>query len=57
MTKLQELRIWNNKISDMSPLAGLTNLKTLWILNGNPLSEESMNTYIPQLKARGVQVM
>ncbi|GAG89902.1 unnamed protein product, partial [marine sediment metagenome] len=44
------------QISDISPLISLTSLRTLWILEGNPLSTESVNVYIPQLKERGVDV-
>jgi len=56
LTNLTQLRLWNNQISDISPLISLTKLRTLWILQGNHLSIESMNVYIPQLEERGVEV-
>jgi Leucine-rich repeat (LRR) protein len=57
LTKLKELRMWNNQVKDISSLISLNALKVLWILQGNPLSDESMNIYIPQLKMKGIQVM
>ena len=47
-----------NNISDISPLvenSGLSMGDTI-DLRGNPLSTESVNVYIPQLEARGVEV-
>jgi hypothetical protein len=37
-------------------LLSLPSLKTLLILNDNPLSETSLNVYIPQLKKGGVSI-
>jgi Leucine-rich repeat (LRR) protein len=38
---LKSLRLWNNKITDISVLKGLTNLR--WLdLSGNPLTEEQI---------------
>ena len=37
MTKLSELHLSNNQISDISPLAELTELRILWI-KGNPVT-------------------
>jgi Leucine-rich repeat (LRR) protein len=54
-TNLTELQISPNQISDISPLASLTNLNYL-DLAGNPLSQESINTHVPDLRARGVKV-
>ena len=56
LTNLTELRLENNNISDLAPLVenpglGLGN----WLdVRGNPLSDESINTHIPALQARGV---
>ncbi|MCL0076052.1 PKD domain-containing protein, partial [Dehalococcoidia bacterium] len=47
-----------NQITDISPLVqneGLSRTDEI-DLRGNPLSEESLNTYIPELRARGVTV-
>ena len=54
-TSLVVLDLMHNQISDISPLANLTNLKFLYLGN-NPLSSDSINIYIPQLEARGVIV-
>ncbi len=58
LTSLTELVLWDNQISDISPLVQNEGLGTgdyidLW---QNPLSDTSINTYIPQLEARGVDV-
>ena len=45
-----------NNISDISALSGLTNLETLR-LGSNPLSQKAINIHIPQLRARGVEVI
>jgi hypothetical protein len=52
------LSLYNNHISDISPLVDNTGLgEGDWVdLRGNPLSEQSINEYIPALEARGVQV-
>ncbi len=34
----------------------MSNLRTLWILRGNPLNEESLNNYIPEFEGRGMEV-
>lgn len=48
-----------NQITDISPLVNNDDLGTgdEIRLTGNPLSEESINDYIPQLQARGVKVV
>ena len=55
---LTYLYLQRNRISDISPL--VDNEWLLWgpevYLSGNPLSSDSVNTYIPQLQARGVTV-
>ena len=80
LTNLIELDLWNNSVSDISPLAGLTQLTYLDIgdnsisdisplventglgnedfvdVTGNPLSALSINTHIPALQSRGVEV-
>ena len=74
------LSLMFNQISDISPLANLTNLAVLDIMDNqisdifplvdnpglgqgdyidlsfNPLSEQSVNEYIPELEARGASV-
>jgi len=58
MTKLEWLDLSNNEISDLSPLVANTGLgagdeaDVRW----NPLSETAINTHIPALQARGVEV-
>jgi len=49
----------NNSIVDISPLvanSGLSEGDTVY-LRGNPLSDTSLNEYIPQLEERGVKVI
>jgi len=58
LTSLTYLSINNNLISDISPLVenagmGGGDLVDLW---NNPLSDDSINIYIPGLEARGVTV-
>jgi Leucine-rich repeat (LRR) protein/uncharacterized protein YraI len=53
------LGLQNNHVSDVQPLisnAGLAQGGGI-DLRGNPLSANSLNTYIPQLQARGVTVL
>ena len=57
-TNLTHLDLRNNSISDLLPLvtnAGLGNGDTVNV-KGNPLSNQSINTYIPTLQRRGVTV-
>ena len=56
---LQVLYLWENNISDISPLvanSGLSAGDTV-DLRDNPLSTTSVNVFIPQLEARGVTVI
>jgi len=58
MTGLNYLRLYGNKISDIQPLvknSGLGEGDVIFLAN-NPLSEISINEYIPALKNRGVNV-
>ncbi len=58
LTNLTSLRIENNSISDLSPLvanAGLGSGDTTNV-SENPLSPVSINTHIPALRNRGVEV-
>lgn len=58
LTNLVVLWLENDQISDISPLVdneGLSEGDEVY-LTGNPLSTDSINTYIPQLEARGVIV-
>ncbi len=58
LPRLNALDLRDNRISDISPLAANDNLGAgAWVaLDGNPLSEESLNEHIPALLARGVDV-
>jgi Leucine-rich repeat (LRR) protein len=58
LTKLHEVRLENNDIINISPLvdnSGIAAGDSVY-LNGNPLSDQSINDYIPVLEARGVTV-
>ena len=58
LTSLTQLSLSDNQISDIRPLVdngGLGAGDKIW-LSGNPLSEQSINDYIPELEARGVTV-
>ena len=58
LSNLEGLWLSNNSISDLSPLVanvGLGEGDTVSV-EGNPLSAESINTHIPTLQARGVEV-
>jgi len=57
LTNLTQLQLWNNQISDIEPLLSLPHLQSVFILEGNPLSRESRDVYIPQLESRGVEVL
>ncbi len=50
--------LWDNLISDISPLVANTGFGQgeEVIVSENPLSEVSINTYIPALQSRGVEV-
>jgi Leucine-rich repeat (LRR) protein len=58
LTSLIELNLESNNISDIKPLVDNLGLREGdWVvLRFNPLSHTSLNTYIPQLEARGVIV-
>jgi len=59
LTNLDYLALPNNSIADISPLvanSGLSEEDTI-LLYANPLSDKSLNEYIPQLEARGVKVI
>jgi len=50
--------LWHNQISDIFPLVqnqGINSGDTI-NLGGNPLSDLSIDTYIPELKNRGANV-
>jgi len=59
LTSLTNLWVCYNQISDISPLVENEGLSTgdYVCLKENPLSPDSLNIYIPQLKARGVRVV
>jgi serine/threonine protein kinase len=52
---LIEVDLHNNQISDISALVNLKNLQFL-DLEGNPLSTESIDSYIPKLEQQGTEV-
>ena len=61
LTQLNTLYLWRNSISDVSPLLGLNLTGTSWnstglYLRGNPLSYASINTHIPAMQAKGIEV-
>ena len=58
LSHLTNLWLWDNSISDISPLVantGLGNGDTVY-LQYNPLSYQSIHTHIPALQSRGVTV-
>ena len=58
--ELYELNLGNNYISDILPLVnnwGLSGGNDYVLLYNNPLSDNSINIYIPQLQDRGVNVI
>jgi len=58
LTNLWNLGLGSNQISDISPLVanvGIGGGDEIY-LQGNPLSTDSLNIYIPELQARGVAV-
>jgi internalin A len=57
LPKLRSVTLWNNQISDASPLLELVFLENVFILQGNPLDDDSLNIYIPELEAKGVQIL
>ena len=59
LTKLTELRLDDNSISDISPLVENTGLRNGAEVNlkKNPLSDQALNTHIPALQNRGVEVL
>ena len=61
LTNLTSLDLNNNAISDVSPLLGLNLTGTSWDSTGlylerNPLSYVSINTHLPAIQAKGVEV-
>ena len=61
LKRLTWLRLSNNNISDVSPIVGLNLTGTEWdssglYIEGNPLSYVSINTYIPAMQAKGIEV-
>ena len=58
LANLRSLDLRNNRVSDISPLVANTDLgEDDWVaLDGNPLSQESLNTHVPALLDRGVKV-
>ena len=58
LKNLRYLELRNNSISDLSPLVGNTQLGfgTFILVDGNPLSYQSVHTHIPILQSRGIVV-
>ena len=61
LTQLTVLNLRWNAIFDISPLVGLNLTGTQWgstglYLQGNPLNYASLNTHIPAMQAKGVEV-
>ena len=62
LTELKALHLFNNGISDLSPLLDLSLIGTKWDRIGldirwNPLNSVSINTHIPALRAKWIQVV
>jgi hypothetical protein len=59
LTRLEWLQLRGNQISNIEPLVQNQGLSEgdMIHLRDNPLSYESINTYIPQLEARGISVL
>ena len=59
LTNLSVLSLYNNQISDISPLVANAGLSAGDVvdLRNNPLSDEALNDYIPALQARGGEVI
>ena len=61
LTKLTQLGLDSNNILDISPLLGLNLTGTQWdstglFLGNNPLSYTSINTHIPAMQVKGIEV-
>ncbi len=58
LTNLAELNLSDNNIEDLSPLVANTGLGggDLIVVDRNPLNFVSINTHIPDLESRGVEV-
>ena len=61
LVQLTDLNLSNNTIVDVSPLVGLNLTGTVWesaglYLEHNPLGYTSLNTHIPAMQARGIEV-
>ena len=61
LSQLTSLSLSNNSISDVSPLVALNLTGTEWDNTGlylwnNPLNYASINTHIPAMQARGIEV-
>jgi len=59
LTKVELITLMHNQISNVSPLLSLSGLDPANAvdLRGNPLSETSINVYIPQLEQRGLHII
>ena len=59
LTNLTQLHLYDNNISDLSPLVSNTGLGSgdTVDVRGNPLNAVSINTHIPTLQGRGVEVL
>ena len=55
LKQLATLHIWENNISDISPLVELKKLTALYI-QGNSLNYASINTHIPAIQAKGIEM-
>ena len=55
LTQLTSLNLQNNKVSDISPIVQL-NLTHRLNLQSNPLNYASINTHIPNMQAKGIEV-
>ena len=56
LPELHYIRLWGNKITDLGPIVRNQNIgnRDIVAVTGNPLSQISINEYIPALRERGV---
>lgn len=59
LINLDELYLGNNLITDILPLVDNRGLDSgdMIVLRGNPLNSQSVESYIPQLQERGVEIL
>ena len=56
-TNLQNVAMGWNEISDLTPLAHVPHLRSLYLRGNPPLNDASINEQVPALRRRGVEVV